>query len=115
MDAIQKKAPLTPAVFHILLALADGDKHGYLIMKDVEQQTDGQLTMGPGTLYGSIKRMLTAGLIEESDQRPDPDMDDERRKYYRISSMGKAVLHEESMLLQQAVNIARRKQVLTMI
>ena len=115
MDAQQKQVPLTPAVFHILMALADGEKHGYLIMKDVEQQTNGKLTMGPGTLYGSIKRMLAAGLIEESDQRPDPQMDDERRKYYSISSMGKAVLHEESMRLQQAVDIARRKQVLTFI
>ena len=76
MDTQQKQVPLTPAVFHILMALADGEKHGYLIMKDVEQQTNGKLTMGPGTLYGSIKRMLAAGLIEESDQRPDPDMDE---------------------------------------
>ena len=66
--------PLTPAVFNILLSLADGEKHGYSIMLEVEQNTNGQVKMGPGTLYGSIKRMLAAGLIEESDERPDPEM-----------------------------------------
>ena len=68
--------PLTPAVFNILLALADGEKHGYGIMLEVEANTQGQVIMGPGTLYGSIKRMLQAGLIEESDERADPEMDD---------------------------------------
>ena len=78
--------PLTPAVFHILLALADGEKHGYAIMKDVEAQTSGQLKMGPGTLYGSIKRMLAGGLIAETDERPDMALDDERRRYYRLTT-----------------------------
>ena len=73
--------PLTPAVFHILLALADGEKHGYAIMQEVETNTHGTMTMGPGTLYGSIKRMLAAGLIEETDERPDPALDDQRRRY----------------------------------
>ena len=104
--------PLTPAVFHILLALADGEKHGYLIMKDVEAQTSGRLKMGPGTLYGSIKRMLTAGFIEEAEERPDPSLDDERRRYYRLSNMGQKVLSTESQRLEQAVKIARQKQVL---
>ena len=104
--------PLTPAVFHILLALADGEKHGYSIMKDVETQTGGKLKMGPGTLYGSIKRMLTSGLIEEADERPDPALDDERRRYYRLSGMGQKVLSTESQRLEQAVQIARRKHVL---
>ena len=104
--------PLTPAVFHILLALADGEKHGYSIMKDVENQTGGKLKMGPGTLYGSIKRMLTSGLIEEADERPDPALDDERRRYYRLSGMGQKVLSTESQRLEQAVQIARRKHVL---
>jgi len=81
--------PLTPAVFHILLALADGEKHGYGIMKDVEDQTSGQIKMGPGTLYGSIKRMLAVGLIEETDERPDPALDDERRRYYRLTTQGR--------------------------
>jgi DNA-binding PadR family transcriptional regulator len=104
--------PLTPAVFHILMALADGEKHGYSIMKDVEKQTNGNLKLGPGTLYGSIKRMLEAGLLEESDERPDPSMDDERRRYYRMSGFGQKVLSVESQRLEQAVNIARQKQVL---
>jgi DNA-binding PadR family transcriptional regulator len=104
--------PLTPAVFHILLALADGEKHGYSIMKDVENQTNGKLKMGPGTLYGSIKRMLAAGFIEEADERPDPALDDERRRYYRLNDLGKKVLSAESQRLEQAVKIARQKQVL---
>ena len=74
--------PLTPAVFNILLALADSEKHGYGIMLEVEANTNGQVLMGPGTLYGSIKRMLKAGLIEESDERADPEMDDQRRQLY---------------------------------
>ena len=74
--------PLTSAVFNILLALAEGEKHGYGIMLEVESNTNGQVIMGPGTLYGSIKRMLKAELIEKSDERADPEMDDQRRKYY---------------------------------
>lgn len=104
--------PLTPAVFHILLALADGEKHGYAIMKDVESQTSGKLKMGPGTLYGSIKRMLAAGLIEETDERPDPALDDERRRYYRLSSQGKSLVVVESQRLEQVVRVARQKRVL---
>jgi DNA-binding PadR family transcriptional regulator len=104
--------PLTPAVFHILLALADGEKHGYAIMKDVESQTSGRLKMGPGTLYGSIKRMLAAGLIEETDERPDPALDDERRRYYRLSPQGKSLVVVESQRLAQIVQVARQKRVL---
>ena len=104
--------PLTPAVFHILLALADGEKHGYAIMKDVEIQTNGQNKMGPGTLYGSIKRMLAAGLIEESGQRPDPDMDDERRRYYRLTNQGQNVVRTESQRLTELVRVARQKHML---
>jgi DNA-binding PadR family transcriptional regulator len=105
--------PLTPAVFHILLALADGEKHGYAIMKDVEAQTGGNVKMGPGTLYGSIKRMLTAGLIEESGQRPDLTLDDERRRYYRLSGLGEKVVAAESQRLADLVIVARQKHVLT--
>jgi DNA-binding PadR family transcriptional regulator len=111
-ETISQNQPLTPAVFHILMALADGEKHGYSIMKDVEKQTNGKMKLGPGTLYGSIKRMLSAGLIEESDERPDPSMDDERRRYYRLSSTGQAVLSEECNRLDEAVKVARVKQVL---
>ncbi len=107
--------PLTPAVFHILLALADGEKHGYAIMKDVESQTSGQMKMGPGTLYGSIKRMLAAGLIEESGQRPDPEMDDERRRYYRLTGLGQTVVSAESQRLAGLVNVARQKNVLAIV
>lgn len=105
--------PLTPAVFHILLALSDGEKHGYAIMKDVEAQTNGQLNMGPGTLYGCIKRMLTSALIEEADERPDPALDDERRRYYRLTALGVRVASAESERLAAAVTVARQKHVLT--
>ena len=77
--------PLTPAVFHVLLALADGERHGYAIMQEVAENTGGRIKMGPGTLYGTIKRLLEARMIEESDERPDPDLDDERRRYYRLT------------------------------
>ncbi len=105
--------PLTPAVYHILLALSDGEKHGYAIMKDVEAQTGGRLKMGPGTLYGSIKRMLAVNLIEEADERPDPALDDERRRYYRLTGLGRNVVSMESERLAQAVSVARQKRVLT--
>lgn len=111
-ENVSPNQPLTPAVFHILMALADGEKHGYSIMKDVEKQTNGKMKLGPGTLYGSIKRMLAAGLIEESDERPDPSMDDERRRYYQISSNGQTELSEECKRLDEAVKVARIKQVL---
>jgi len=104
--------PLTPAVFNILLALADGEKHGYAIMLEVEQNTQGEVKMGPGTLYGSIKRMLGAGLIEESDERPDPTLDDERRRYYHLSGLGQRVLVAEADRLSRQVSIAQLKHVL---
>jgi DNA-binding PadR family transcriptional regulator len=104
--------PLTPAVYNILLALADGEKHGYAIMLEVEANTDGEVTMGPGTLYGSIKRMLAAGLIEESDQRPDPDLDDERRRYYRLTGVGQRALRAEADRMLRQVQAARLKHVL---
>src|SRR5512133_2224043 len=105
--------PLTPAVFHILLALADGEKHGYGIMKDIEAQTDGQLKMGPGTLYGTLKRILETGLIEETGQRPDPALDDERRRYYRLTGLGQSVVSAESQRLAALVRVAHQKQILT--
>ena len=104
--------PLTPAVFNILLALADGEKHGYAIMLEVERNTQGEVKMGPGTLYGSIKRMLAAGLIEESDERPDPELDDERRRYYRLSGLGQRVLVAEAERLARQVRVAQLKHVL---
>jgi DNA-binding PadR family transcriptional regulator len=104
--------PLTPAVFNILLSLADGEKHGYGIMLEVEANTNGQVIMGPGTLYGSIKRMLKADLIEESDERADPEMDDQRRKYYKLTNLGRRVLGMEAERLASQVMIARAKNIL---
>jgi len=103
---------MTPAMFNILLALADGEKHGYAIMLEVEENTHGAVKMGPGTLYGSIKRMLASGLIEESDERPDPMLDDERRRYYRLSGLGQRALRLEAERLEQQLSVARLKQVL---
>jgi DNA-binding PadR family transcriptional regulator len=107
--------PLTPAVFNILLALADGEKHGYAIMQEVELATEGQVKMGPGTLYGSLDRMLKAGLIEDSEERPEPDRADERRRYYRLSQFGRRALAAEAARLAQAVRLARAKKVLSPI
>ena len=104
--------PLTPAVFHILLALADGEKHGYAIMQEVEAISSDQIKMGPGTLYGSIKRMIANGLIEEVDERPDPNLDDQRRRYYRLTGLGSTVLSAEAQRLAVLLERARTKQVL---
>ena len=101
--------PLTPAVLHILLALADAERHGYGIMQEVEGRTGGEMRLGPGTLYGSIKRMLADGLIEESDERPDPAMDDQRRRYYRITDFGRKVAGAEAERLTKLVNTAESK------
>jgi DNA-binding PadR family transcriptional regulator len=105
--------PLTPAMFHILLALADRERHGYDIMREVDERTEGQVRMGPGTLYGSIKRMLSDGLIEELDERPDPELDDERRRYYRLTDFGHRVAVAEAERLARLVKSARIKKLLT--
>ena len=104
--------PLTPAVFHILLALADSERHGYGIMQEVALRTDGKLRMGPGTLYGSIKRMLADGLIMESGERPDPALDDERRRYYRLTDFGQRVAQAEAQRLLQLLRVAHSKRLL---
>lgn len=104
--------PLTPAVFHILLALAGGEKHGYSIIQEVAAQTGGALRMGPGTLYGSLRRMLDSGLIEESDTRPDPALDDERRRYYRLTASGWRAAEAEAARLEQLVLAARGRRLL---
>ncbi len=108
----EEMLPLTPAVLHILLALVDGERHGYGIMQEVTKRAGGQVKMGPGTLYGSIKRMLADGLIEEAGERPDPALDDERRRYYRLTSLGLRVMRAELLRLQQIVRLAQAKQVL---
>ena len=110
-SAPDEHLPLTPAVSHILLALADGEKHGYAIMREVEELSDGTITMGPGTLYGSIKRMLGAGLIEETEDRPDPELDDQRRRYYRLTGLGERVLSAEMTRLEAMVQAAAAKKV----
>ena len=99
-------APMQPAAFHILLALAAGERHGYALMNDVEELSDGTLRIGPGTLYGSIKRLLSAGMIAESDVRPDPDLDDSRRRYYRLTPAGRSALSAEAERLARLVDVA---------
>ncbi len=103
--------PLTPPVFHILLALADGERHGYGIMQDVLDQTGGSLEMGPGTLYGCLKRMVAAGLVEEAGERAIPG-EDERRKYYRITGAGREAAVCEMDRLASALAAAQNKPIL---
>ncbi len=103
---------LTPAVFHILLALSSGDRHGYGIMKQVELDSQEKVNMGAGTLYGSLKRMLDAGLVKESDKRIDPQMDDERRIYYQITGVGKKALAAELERYKHLVAVAQQRKLL---
>jgi DNA-binding PadR family transcriptional regulator len=98
--------PLPSATLHILVALASGEKHGYAIMGDVEALSDGAVRMGPGTLYGSVKRMLADGLIEEAPARPDPELDDQRRRYYRVTGLGQKVRAAELSRLETLVRRA---------
>jgi DNA-binding PadR family transcriptional regulator len=104
--------PLTPAVFHILLAIANGERHGYGIMQEVSAKTGGKVVLGPGTLYGTINRMLEAGLIEESGERSDPELNDERRRYYRITGKGWRAAVAEAGRLQGLLRLARAKHLL---
>jgi DNA-binding PadR family transcriptional regulator len=109
---VEPSRPLTPAVFNILFALADGEKHGYEIMKQVRRDTHGAVNMGTGTLYGSIKRMLADGLIAEAGDRPDPALDDERRRYYRSTDRGNGMLAAELKRYSEVVSIARRRRLM---
>jgi DNA-binding PadR family transcriptional regulator len=111
-QSIEDQLPVNPPVFHILLALAEGESHGYAIMQEVAERSGGAIKLGPGTLYYSIKRMVANGLIEESDERPTPDADDERRRYYRVTEFGRAVAEAESERLADLVELARAKQYL---
>ena len=101
--------PLTPAVLHILLALATRERHGYGIMKQVQEDSRGKVSMGPGTLYGSLGRMIEAGLIQESDAKVDPDMDDERRIYYKITGLGQTALTTELERYREVVALAKQR------
>jgi len=111
MTTTDRKTPLTPAVFHILLALSSGERHGYGIMKQVEADSQGRVKMGAGTLYGSLKRMLDAGLVRESDKRIDPEMGDERRIYYQITGVGTNALAAELERFEQLVTLAQQRKV----
>ncbi len=102
--------PIPLAQLHILLALADGNKHGYAIMTEVETITDGSVTMGPGTLYGAIKRMILAGLIAEAEERPDPELDDQRRRYYMLTGLGARVLDSEIDRLEHLARAGRQRR-----
>jgi len=104
-------APLTPAVLHILLALSTEERHGYGIMKQVESDSQGKVKMGPGTLYGSLGRMMEAGLIRESDKKVDRKLDEERRVYYKITALGQAALAAELERYREVMAVAKRKQV----
>jgi DNA-binding PadR family transcriptional regulator len=99
--------PLLPAAFHILLALADEDRHGYAIIQEVGARTNGEVRLSAGTLYRSVQRMLEQGLILETTERPAPELDDERRRYYRITPFGRAVARAEAERLSQLVKLAR--------
>ena len=102
--------PLTPAMLHVLLALADGDKHGYAIIKEVSRRTDDEVVLGAGTLYALIKRLLAEGMILETDERPDPALDDERRRYYRLTPFGRSVAMVEVERLEAIVEQAHAKR-----
>ena len=108
MSTSKTYTPLTPAVLYILMALSDSAKHGYAIMKQVEADSEGKVSMGPGTLYGSLKRMLEAGLVAESDKKIDPSMDDQRRIYYKITRAGKQALEAELERYRRVVRLTKR-------
>jgi DNA-binding PadR family transcriptional regulator len=111
-DEPQALLPLPTAAFHILLALTGGERHGYSIMQEVVRGSDGKVKLGPGTLYRSIRRLLDDGLIEESNERPVPELDDERRHYYRLTPFGLRVAKAEAERLAELVRAAQRKQLL---
>lgn len=109
VDAPESMLPLPPATFHILVALAGVDRHGYAVIQDIAARTGGELKLSAGTLYRSIQRMLEQGLIVETHQRPAPELDDERRRYYRLTSFGTAVAKAEARRLAQLVKMARAR------
>ncbi|MGH9712406.1 MAG: PadR family transcriptional regulator [Candidatus Acidiferrales bacterium] len=105
----EEQLPLTPAMFHVLLALADGEKHGYAILKEVERRTDGKVRLSAGTLYGIIKRLNGEGWIVELNKRPAARLDDERRRYYRLTDVGRQVAVTEAKRLEELLEMARNK------
>jgi DNA-binding PadR family transcriptional regulator len=111
-DNAEDLIPLTPRVFHILLALVDEEQHGYRIMKEVEARSEGKVRIGPGTLYEAIQRLVKNRMIEESNERPDVEMDDQRRRYYRLTELGRRVLQAESDRLAALVGFVRTKNLM---
>ena len=103
---VRKFLPITPAAFHVLISLAEGDKHGYAILKEVSRRTDGRVKLSASTLYGIIKRLLADGWIVELDDRPDPALDDERRRYYRLTKVGREVGIAEAERMDELVQMA---------
>jgi DNA-binding PadR family transcriptional regulator len=103
--------PLTPATFHILLSLSEGERHGYAIMREVAERTRGAVKLGPGTLYTALKRLVDSGVVLEAGERPDRD-DDERRRYYRLTPLGRAVARAEARRLDEMVRLARSKRLI---
>ena len=104
--------PLTPGMFHVLIALADGEKHGYAIIKEVSRRTDGAIRLSAGTLYTTIRRFVQHGVIAESDERPDPALDDERRRYYRLTDFGREVARAEATRMESTLSMARAKHLI---
>jgi DNA-binding PadR family transcriptional regulator len=111
-EQVQAMLPLPPATFHILIALAAEDRHGYGIIQDVEERTDGEIRLSAGTLYRSIQRLLQQGLIVETTSRPAPEFDDERRRYYRLTAFGTAVARAEARRMTALVKMARMQGLL---
>ncbi len=105
-DEVRAHLPLPPPIFHMLLALYQGERHGYALKREILRRTDGKLNLGAGALYGSIARMLERGLVEESAARPDLHLDDERRRYYRITPLGRRVAQAEVERLRDLVQLA---------
>lgn len=112
VDHPETLLPLSAAIFHILLALSEGERHGYGIMQETARSSNGKVALGPGTLYRSIKRLLADGLIEESEERPVPELDDERRHYYRLTPFGLRVARAEAQRLAALVQVAQARQLL---
>jgi DNA-binding PadR family transcriptional regulator len=108
-NPVDRLLPLSLPVFHMLLALSEGERHGYALKREILQRTEGKLNLGSGALYGAINKMLEAELIVESDERPDPHLDDERRRYYRITPFGRRVVQSELVRLRHLVRLAESK------
>ena len=111
-EAVQSFLPLPLPGFHMLLALSEGERHGYALKREILRRTDGKLNLAAGALYGTISRMLDQGLIEESEERPDLHLDDERRRYYRLSTKGREVAAAEAERLEKVVALARSRRLL---